>query len=35
MPTFLHWSVALGMVALGGALGAVTALVSLRKLASI
>jgi cell division transport system permease protein len=35
MPTFLHWTVALGMVALGGALGAVTALVSLRKLASV
>jgi cell division transport system permease protein len=35
MPTFLHWTVALGMVALGGALGAITALVSLRKLASV
>ncbi len=34
-PTFLPWSVSLGMMALGGALGAITALVSLRKLVSV
>lgn len=34
-PSFLPWPVALGMVALGGALGAATALVSLRKLVSV
>ena len=33
-PTFLPWHVALGMVALGGALGAATAFLSLRKLVS-
>jgi cell division transport system permease protein len=31
-PSFLPWPVTLGMVALGGALGAVTALLSLRKM---
>jgi cell division transport system permease protein len=34
-PSFLPWPVALGMVALGGVLGAATALVSLRKLVSV
>lgn len=34
-PSFLPWPMALGMVALGGTLGAVTALVSLRKLTSV
>ena len=34
-PTFLPWPMALGMVALGGALGAATALVSLRKMVAI
>ncbi len=34
-PAFLPWPIALGMVALGGALGAATAFVSLRKLASV
>ena len=34
-PSFLPWHLALGMVALGGALGAVTALVSLRKMVRI
>ena len=33
-PTFLPWPIALGMIALGGALGAGTALLSLRKLVS-
>ncbi|MCK6586483.1 MAG: ABC transporter permease, partial [Polyangiaceae bacterium] len=32
-PSFLPWPLALGMVALGGALGAGTALLSLRKMA--
>jgi cell division transport system permease protein len=31
-PSFLPWPVALGMVALGGALGTVTALLALRKM---
>jgi cell division transport system permease protein len=34
-PTFLPWHVALGMVALGGALGALTALVSLRRMVRV
>lgn len=34
-PRFLPWEMALGMVALGGALGAATAFFSLRKLATI
>jgi cell division transport system permease protein len=34
-PTFLPWPVALGMVALGAALGALTALVSLRRMVRI
>jgi cell division transport system permease protein len=34
-PTFLPWPVALGMVALGATLGAVTALVSLRKMVAV
>ena len=34
-PSFLPWPVSLGMVALGGSLGAGTAMVSLRKLASV
>lgn len=34
-PTFLPWQVALGMVTLGAVLGAATAFVSLRKLASV
>lgn len=34
-PSFLPWPVALGMVALGGVLGAVTALASLRKLVRV
>ncbi len=34
-PSFLPWPVALGMVALGGALGAATAIVSLRKLVTV
>ncbi len=34
-PSFLPWYVALGMVALGGLLGAMTALVSLRKLLAV
>lgn len=34
-PSFLPWQVALGMVTLGGALGAITAFISLRKLASV
>jgi cell division transport system permease protein len=34
-PSFLPWHLALGMVALGGALGAATALVSLRKMVRI
>lgn len=34
-PSFLPWPLALGMVALGAGLGAVTALVSLRKLVSV
>jgi cell division transport system permease protein len=34
-PTFLPWPIALGMVALGGVLGAVTALVSLRKMVAV
>jgi cell division transport system permease protein len=34
-PSFLPWSVALGMIALGAALGAATAYVSLRKLVSV
>jgi cell division transport system permease protein len=34
-PSFLPWHMALGMVALGGALGAATALVSLRKMVRI
>jgi cell division transport system permease protein len=34
-PAFLPWPVALGMVMLGGGLGAGTAVVSLRKLASV
>lgn len=34
-PSFLPWHVAFGMVALGGALGATTALVSLRKLVHV
>ncbi|NUP08716.1 MAG: ABC transporter permease [Polyangiaceae bacterium] len=34
-PSFLPWQVALGMVTLGGLLGAMTAFVSLRKLASV
>jgi cell division transport system permease protein len=34
-PSFLPWHLALGMVALGGALGACTALVSLRKMVKI
>jgi cell division transport system permease protein len=33
-PSFLPWPIALGMIALGGALGAGTALLSLRKLVS-
>jgi cell division transport system permease protein len=34
-PSFLPWPMALGMVALGGALGAATALVSLRRMVRI
>jgi cell division transport system permease protein len=34
-PSFLPWPIALGMIVLGGALGAATAFVSLRKLASV
>jgi cell division transport system permease protein len=34
-PSFLPWHIALGMVALGAALGALTALVSLRKMVRI
>jgi cell division transport system permease protein len=34
-PTFLPWPMALGMIALGGVLGAGTAMVSLRKMASV
>jgi len=34
-PSFLPWQLSLGMVALGGALGAATALVSLRKMTRI
>ncbi|MFO0552507.1 MAG: permease-like cell division protein FtsX [Polyangiaceae bacterium] len=34
-PSFLPWQMALGMVGLGAALGAATAFVSLRKLASV
>lgn len=34
-PRFLPWEMALGMVALGGALGAATAFFSLRKLATV
>jgi cell division transport system permease protein len=34
-PSFLPWHLAIGMVALGGMLGAATAFVSLRKLASV
>lgn len=34
-PTFLPWPFAVGMVAIGAALGGVTALVSLRKLTSV
>ena len=34
-PSFLPWHLAIGMVALGGVLGAATAFVSLRKLASV
>jgi len=34
-PSFLPWQMALGMVALGGALGAATALVSLRNMVKI
>jgi cell division transport system permease protein len=34
-PSFLPWQMALGMVALGGALGAATALVSLRNMVRI
>lgn len=34
-PAFLPWPMALGMVALGGALGAATALVSLRKMVEV
>jgi cell division transport system permease protein len=34
-PTFLPWPVALGMIALGGALGALTAIVSLRRMVRI
>jgi len=34
-PSFLPWPIAVGMVVLGGALGAVTALVSLRKLVAV
>ena len=34
-PAFLPWPLALGMVALGGALGALTALVSLRRMVKI
>jgi cell division transport system permease protein len=34
-PSFLPWYVALGMVTLGGALGATTAFVSLRKIANV
>jgi cell division transport system permease protein len=34
-PSFLPWHLALGMVALGGTLGALTALVSLRRMVRI
>jgi cell division transport system permease protein len=34
-PSFLPWPLAIGMVALGGALGAATALLSLRKMVEI
>lgn len=34
-PSFLPWPVALGMVALGGVLGAATALISLRKMVAV
>ena len=34
-PTFLPWPVALGMVALGAILGALTALISLRKMVAV
>jgi cell division transport system permease protein len=34
-PSFLPWTVSLGLVLLGGALGATTALVSLRKMAAV
>ena len=34
-PTFLPWTMSLGMIAMGAVLGAMTALISLRKLASV
>jgi cell division transport system permease protein len=34
-PSFLPWPIALGMIALGGALGALTALLSLRRLEDV
>ncbi len=34
-PSFLPWPVALGMVALGGTLGAITALMTLRKMVAV
>jgi len=34
-PTFLPWPVVVGMVALGGMLGAIAALASLRKLVAV
>jgi cell division transport system permease protein len=34
-PSFLPWPVALGMVALGGALGAITAMMTLRKMVAV
>jgi cell division transport system permease protein len=34
-PAFLPWPMALGMVALGGALGAATAVLTLRKMVAI
>jgi cell division transport system permease protein len=34
-PSFLPWSVTLGLIVLGGALGATTAIVSLRRMATL
>jgi cell division transport system permease protein len=34
-PSFLPWPIALGMVTLGGAIGAVTAMLTLRKMVAV